>query len=60
MSNPEHIDPVLWTILAILAWAGLYISLRRETVRNRKAERLQREEMARLREQTLRKTSWGE
>lgn len=53
--SPEKFDPVLGTILAVLAWSALFISLRRSAVRERKAERLQREKMANLRENYLRK-----
>lgn len=43
--SPEHFDPVLMAVLAVLAWGALFISLRRSAVRERKAERL---ELARI------------
>ena len=52
--SPERFDPVLGIILAVLAWSVLFISLRRSVVRERKAERLEREKMANLREKYLR------
>ena len=51
--SPERFDPAVMIVLAVVAWGALYISLRREAVRARKEERLERERMAQLRHNYL-------
>lgn len=55
VTSPEHFDPVLMTVLAVLAWSALFISLRRSAVRERKAERLELARLTQERENFLRK-----
>lgn len=60
VTNPEHFDPIVMTVLAVLAWSALFISLRRETVRKRREERLEREAMLTQYEASLRRSGWAD
>ena len=53
VNSPEEFNPVLMSVLAVLAWGALFVSLQRSAVRARKEERLERERMAQLRHNYL-------
>lgn len=55
VNSPEEFNPVLMGILAVLAWATLFITLKRGAVRERKAERLELARISQERENYLRK-----
>jgi hypothetical protein len=60
VTNPEHMDPIVMTVLAVLAWGGLLISLRREAVRKQREARLEREAMLAQYESSLRRSGWAD
>ena len=53
--SPEHFDPAVMIVLAVVAWGALYISLRREAVRKAKVERLELARVSQERENFLRR-----
>lgn len=60
VTNPEHMDPIVMTVLAVLAWGALFVSLRREAVRKQREARLEREAMLAQYESSLRRSGWAD